>query len=160
MFMACEKPEAPEDPNRPQKLEIGDDKVLDISQIFLQKSSFGNQGSLFILGEGLNYNKEAFSIEGTGDYIQLNVIVTFGNDLEGGIYRFSQFFGDPFTINFGQVAENYSWGSCLCTNVTDAIMEVNPLETENFYEIDLIGRNAQDKVFKTYFKGEILIQLF
>lgn len=160
LFTSCEETDPLEDPNRPQKMEIGDTKITDIQELIFQKSSFSNQGALFILSEGLNYNKDAFNIEGIGDYIQLNITVSVGNQIEGGMYRFSQFFGDPFSINFGQIAEDYNWGGCLCTNVTDVIMEVHPLQIENFYEIEIIGRNNQDKVFKVYYKGEVQLQLF
>lgn len=160
LFAACEKPEEPADPNRPQEMVIGEDPPVQISELIFQKSSFSNQGTLFILGEGLNYIMDQFSIQGTGDYIQLNIFVDAGNDIDGGIYRFNQFFGDPFTINFGQLAEDYNWGSCFCTNITDIIMEVHPQDLENLYELDIIGRNSQDRIFKAYYNGEIKLQLF
>lgn len=160
IFSSCEKNDPMDDPNRPIQMEIGENKIINISEIIFQKSSFGNQGTLYILGEGLNYAKENFTIEGMGDFIQLNLIVNPGNNIDGGIYRFNQLFGEPFSINFGQLAEEYNWGNCQCTNVTDIIMEVNPLELEDSYEFDIIGRNNQDKIFKVYYKGDVFVQLF
>jgi hypothetical protein len=157
---ACEKEKNPIDPNRPQVIEIGDDKIKNISELVFQKSSFSNSGVLFILGEGLNYNKDLFSIEGEGDYLQINITIEPGNQITSGLYRFSQNFGLPKTINFGQLAEDYIQGNCFCTNLTDALMEVNELEGENHYLIDLIGKNNFGTEIRAYYNGAVTLQIF
>lgn len=160
VISACEKPIEEIDLDRPQIMEIGDSKVVNVSDVVFQKNAFSNFGTLFILSEGLNYNKELFFIEGQGDYIQLNLSTSLGAHLDSGVYRFNQFFGDPFTITFGQLAENYNNGGCNCSSIVDVIMEINATDGDDHFTIDFISKSQLGFEINGYYNGQVTYSIF